>query len=131
MAARERDLDGRWATHREVRRRGGVVTHNQFAGEDREVLSYSERIVQRTRRDLEGSFGWDLERLDFFFLGSPGVNAVVLRSQERHGVGLHVGLPLTLYENRSWSPRQLRLSPELYRAAGAGRMGLSATGPGR
>ena len=107
------------------------MTHNQFAGEDREVLSYSERIVQRTRRDLEGSFGWDLERLDFFFLGSPGVNAVVLRSQERHGVGLHVGLPLTLYEIVRGALGNSDFLQNYIAPRERGESGLSATGPGR
>ena len=46
-----------------------------------------------TKDELERHYGWDLSRVDFFFLDKREPNAVMLRHGDRHAVGICVGLP--------------------------------------
>jgi len=85
-----------WGPSIDAKQYGRITTPSAYTGERCRILSYCQRIVRDTKRELENHFRWRLNRLDFFFLTSSVPNAVVLRSADRHGIGMCVGLPFAI-----------------------------------
>jgi hypothetical protein len=85
-----------WTSSDVVRSYGGITSPRDFRGSERAVLEYAQVVVERTRHELEGTFDWSLDKLDFFFVNRRDVNAAVVQHGGRHAVALCVGLPLRI-----------------------------------
>jgi len=88
-----------WRAPLEREAYGQIIRPQRFQAHERNVLTYSERIVRTTKRELERFYDWRLDRLDFFFLDDRQPNAVTLDHRNRHGIGMCVGLPFTILGN--------------------------------
>ncbi len=101
-----------WQPHIDPKRYGRITTVSQYKGAEREMLAYSQRIVQLTKQELERHFRWQLDRLDFIFLDGREPNAVMLRHGNRHAVGICVGLPFTFMKNLERALKSPEFLPE-------------------
>ena len=88
-----------WRARLEREAYGQIIRPQRFQAHERDVLTYGERIVRTTKRELERFYDWRLDRLDFFFLDDRQPNAVTLDHGNRHGIGMCVGLPFTMLGN--------------------------------
>ena len=82
-----------WRAHIDRKRYGQIASISNYRGEERRILQYCRRVVLWTKDELERRYGWDLSRVDFFFLDKREPNAVMLRQGRRHAIGICVGLP--------------------------------------
>lgn len=82
-----------WFKHAEVVCRGGLILPDVTGDDEHRHLAYCMGVIDITRKELEQRYGWDLGRLDAFFIDNAEVNAFMLRGGDRHGIAVYTGLP--------------------------------------
>ncbi|MEG0860413.1 MAG: hypothetical protein RSD81_02945 [Pseudomonas sp.] len=82
-----------WRQHAEVLRVGGIADQASLNDAARFLQRYCLRIIETTRHELEGSYGWDLTKFDAFIVENPEANAQLLHHEGRYGIVMYSGLP--------------------------------------
>jgi hypothetical protein len=85
-----------WQSRIDSKRYGRITRAASFSGWRRDMLLYCQGIVRTTKRELEKHYGWHLNRVDFFFLNKREPNSILIRHENRHAIGMCVGLPFAV-----------------------------------